>query len=112
MPLGFPSLRVNHTNSLHHLWCNNGTWWVHYTLHFGGRKRRIRRSLGTRAIDVAVQRRDDLLGQLACEGEPVPERRPRRIAPSGPAPLDGLHILSLRTGPTLLLAGHRSGLEA
>jgi hypothetical protein len=51
---------------------------VHYTLHFDGRKRRIRRSLGTRAIDVAIQRRDELLSRLAAEGEPVPERRPTR----------------------------------
>ena len=112
MHIGFPSIRVDGSNPRHHLWCNNGTWWVHYTLHFGGRKRRVRRSLGTRAFDVAVRRRDDLLARLACEGEPVPERRPRRIAPAGPAPLDGLHILSLSTGPAPLFAGRRSGLEA
>jgi malonate decarboxylase gamma subunit len=62
VPLGFPSLRVNHTNSLHHLWCNNGTWWVHYTLHFDHRKRRIRRSLKTNDLAEAVRRRDELLG--------------------------------------------------
>lgn len=79
MTLGFPSLRVDQSNPLHHLWCNNGTWWVHYTLHFDERKRRIRRSLGTSTLDVAVQRRDELLARLAREGEPVPERisRPR-----------------------------------
>jgi hypothetical protein len=54
MSLGFPSLRVDLTNPLHHLWCNNGTWWVHDTLHFGGRKRRIRRSLGTAEVSLAV----------------------------------------------------------
>jgi hypothetical protein len=78
MTLGFPSLRVDAGNPLHHLWCNNGTWWVHYTLHFEGRKRRIRRSLGTRAMEVAIQRRDELLARLAAEGEPVPERRQSR----------------------------------
>ena len=51
MTLGFPSLRVDSGNPLHHLWCNNGTWWVHYTLHFEGRKRRPRRT--TMAIAVA-----------------------------------------------------------
>ena len=112
MNIGFPSLRVDGSNPRHHLWCNNGTWWVHYTLHFGGRKRRIRRSLGTRAIDVAVQRRDDLLGRLACEGEPVPERRPRRRALAGPASQDGLHNLALTTWPSPLSSGHRGGLEA
>jgi hypothetical protein len=97
MPLGFPSLRVDHTNPLHHLWCNNGTWWVHYTLHFGGRKRRIRRSLGTRVIDVAVQRRDELLLRLACEGEWVPERRPSREASVIPVFLAASPSLSLTT---------------
>ena len=27
------SLRVNDANENHHLWNNNGTWWVHYTVH-------------------------------------------------------------------------------
>ena len=74
MPIGFPSLRVDYANPLHHVWCNNGTWWVHYTLHFGHRKRRIRRSLGTSSLREAVRRRDALLARLAAEGEPVPER--------------------------------------
>ena len=56
MSLGFPSLRVDLTNPLHHLWCNNGTWWVHDTLHFDVRKGRIRRSLGTTEVSLAVQR--------------------------------------------------------
>jgi hypothetical protein len=75
MTIGFPSVRVDDANPLHHLWCNNGTWWVHYTLHFDFRRRRIRRSLGTRSLDEAVRRRDELLARLAREGEPVPERR-------------------------------------
>jgi ligand-binding sensor domain-containing protein len=75
MPLGFPSLRVDRDNALHHLWCNNGTWWVHYTLHFGHRKRRIRRSLETSTLDEAVRRRDALLARLAVEGETVADRR-------------------------------------
>ncbi len=76
MTIGFPSVRVDDANPLHHLWCNNGTWWVHYTLHFDFRRRRIRRSLGTRNLDEAVRRRDELLARLAREGEPVRERRP------------------------------------
>ena len=97
MTLGFPSLRVDHANPLHHLWCNNGTWWVHYTLHFGGRKRRIRRSLGTRVIEVAVQRRNDLLARLANEGELVPERRPRRETSVIPVSPSASPSLSLTT---------------
>ena len=75
MPLGFPSLRVDSTNNLHHLWCNNGTWWVHYTLHFGHRKRRIRKSLRTSDVAEAVRRRDELLGRVAIEGEVIADRR-------------------------------------
>ena len=73
--LGFPSLRVNHTNSLHHLWCNNGTWWVHYTLHFDHRKRRIRRSLKTSDLAEAVRRRDELLAEISIGGEVIADQR-------------------------------------
>jgi hypothetical protein len=97
MSIGFPSLRVDDANPLHHLWCNNGTWWVHYTLHFDGGKRRIRRSLGTRAVEWAVLRRDELLARLAREGEPVPERRPRRPELELPATAAGPEHLSLTT---------------
>jgi hypothetical protein len=97
MIIGFPSLRVDDANPLHHLWCNNGTWWVHYTLHFDGRKRRIRRSLGTRVVDEAVRRRDELLAQLARQGEPVPERRLPRPELESPATAAGAEHLSLTT---------------
>lgn len=80
MPIGFPSLRVDHANPLHHVWCNNGTWWIHYTLHFDGRKRRIRRSLQTTRAEVAVRRRDEILERLARDGEAVPEVRHRLAA--------------------------------
>ncbi len=95
MTLGFPSLRVDRANPLHHLWCNNGTWWVHYTLHFDGRKRRIRRSLGTAALDVAIERRDELLNRLAREGEPVSQRRPRAFIDPFPASSQGVRTASL-----------------
>ena len=75
MLLGFPSLRVDRTNSLHHLWCNNGTWWVHYTLHFDHRKRRIRRSLKTSDLTDAVRRRDELLARVSIGGEVIAEQR-------------------------------------
>jgi hypothetical protein len=45
---------VSSDNPLHHLWLNNGTWWVHYTLNFDFRTRRVRRSLGTRDAAEAV----------------------------------------------------------
>ena len=75
MPVGFPSIRVDQANPLHHLWCNNGTWWVHYTVHFDHRKRRIRRSLATRSLTEAILRRDSLLLRITSDGEPVPERK-------------------------------------
>lgn len=75
MTVGFPSLRIDSSNETHHLWNNNGTWWVHFTLHFDHRKRRVRKSLGTRSLAEAIARRDALLLRIERDGEPVPERR-------------------------------------
>lgn len=89
MPVGHPSIRVSSDNPLHHLWLNNGTWWVHYTLNFDFRSRRVRRSLGTRDAAEAVRRRFKLFARLAREGERVPERRsapgPATSIPSAPS---------------------------
>jgi hypothetical protein len=74
MPVGFPSIRVDAANERHHLWCNNGTWWIHYTVHFDQRKRRVRRSLRTRSLAEAIVRRDSLLLRIASDGDHVPER--------------------------------------
>jgi hypothetical protein len=74
MTIGFPSLRVDADNQRHHLWNNNGVWWVHFTLHFDHRKRRVRRSLKTRSLAEAIERRDSLLLRIEREGELVPER--------------------------------------
>ena len=27
------AIRTDHSNPNHHLWNNNGTWFVHYTIH-------------------------------------------------------------------------------
>ena len=80
MARGFLSARIDGSNRLHHLWNNNGTWWVHYTLHWDHRKRRIRRSLKTGEAIEAMARRDALFARIALEGEEIPERRPR-LAP-------------------------------
>jgi hypothetical protein len=74
MPHGYLSLRINSSNRSHHLYVNNGTWWVHYTLNFDFRTRRIRRSLGTKSLAEAIRKRDALFERLATEGEWVPER--------------------------------------
>lgn len=56
------AIRVQAENRLHHLWDNNGTWWIHYTIHPDAyTKQRVRRSLGTRDLTVALLRRDAIL---------------------------------------------------
>jgi hypothetical protein len=58
------SLRVNPANPNHHLWNNNGTWFIHYVVHpTPFTKDRIRRSLGTKSLAEARARRDAILGQ-------------------------------------------------
>lgn len=79
MARGFLSARIDDTNRLHHLWNNNGTWWIHYTLHWDHRKRRIRRSLQTVEPREAIARRDAIFARLAVEGEEIPERKPHRV---------------------------------
>ena len=50
----------------HHLWNNNGTWFVHYTLHLADySKRRIRESLGTKSLTQARRFRNRILA--GCE---------------------------------------------
>ncbi len=86
MPIGRLSIRVQPGNRLHHIWCNNGTWWIAYVLHFAGRKRRIRRSLGTSCVEEAIRRRDEFLARIERDGEEVPEQRRRQDeADEGPS---------------------------
>ena len=47
------SLRVKEQNPLHHLWNNNGTWWIHYTLHLSDYTAK------------RVRRRDEYLNQIS-----------------------------------------------
>lgn len=80
MTRGYPSLRIDETNPAHHLSINrggraDGCWWITYTLHFGGRKRRVRRSLRTKCLAEAIRRRDEFFDRISRDGEEVPERR-------------------------------------
>ena len=60
-----PALRINRANADHHLWNNNGTWFVHYTIHLNAlTKQRIRRSLRTKTLREARRQRDRLLISL------------------------------------------------
>ncbi len=63
-----PGIRVRAENENHHLWNNHGTWFLHYTVHpTPFTKERIRRSLGTKDIKIARERRDAFFAQLASE---------------------------------------------
>ena len=56
------ALRVNAANPNHHLWCNNGTWWLHYTIHRPDyTKERVRLSLRTRLSEQARAARDRII---------------------------------------------------
>jgi hypothetical protein len=63
-----PGIRVRPENQNHHLWNNHGTWFLHYTIHpTPFTKERIRRSLGTKDVEVARERRDSFFAGLAAE---------------------------------------------
>ena len=65
-----PGIRVRAENANHHLWNNHGTWFLHYTIHpTPFTKERIRRSLGTKDLTIARERRDSFFAQLTAEAE-------------------------------------------
>ena len=68
MPIGHLSIRIDASRRDHHLWLNNGVWWIHYTLHWEGKKRRIRRSLATREFEAAIRLRDECFARIDAEG--------------------------------------------
>ncbi len=102
MPRGYLSVRIDPSNRTHHLYLNNGHYWVHYTLHFDFRKRRIRRSLKTRCLEVAIERRDELFARLTVAGELVEDREmfrqptPSWNAPTGPSHRVGADRVAIR----------------
>ncbi|MBT3636603.1 MAG: hypothetical protein HN531_06670 [Opitutae bacterium] len=59
------ALRIDDSNLNHHLWNNNGTWWIHYTIYpTPVTVERIRRSLKTKILPEAQSRRDEILDEL------------------------------------------------
>ena len=67
------SLRISEANPNHHLWNNNGTWFLHYTVYpTPFTKERIRRSLGTKDVNLARERRNQLFAHLAKQSSPAP----------------------------------------
>lgn len=64
------SIRIDSKNSDHHLFNNNGTWWIHYTSYPTPQTtQRIRRSLKTRCVKEARAKRDVILGDLFAGGK-------------------------------------------
>ena len=59
------AIRTDVDNPNHHLWNNNGTWFVHYTVYPTPiTKQRIRKSLKTKCITEARKKRDILFKQM------------------------------------------------
>ena len=74
-----PALRLNPENPNHHLWNNNGTWFLHYTVYpTPFTKERIRRSLGTKDVATARERRDNFFIHLL--GQARDATVPRKVA--------------------------------
>jgi len=54
--------RTNNTNLNHHMWNNNGVWFLQYTVYpTPVTKERVRRSLRTRSVTEARKLRDEIL---------------------------------------------------
>ena len=59
------ALRIDESNLNHHLWNNNGTWWIHYTIYpTPVTVERIRHSLKTKMLPEARSRRNKILDEL------------------------------------------------
>jgi hypothetical protein len=63
------SVRTNPRNANHHLWNNNGIWWINFTVHLDNyQKKRIRVSLETKDEVEARFRRDLILINFEANG--------------------------------------------
>ncbi len=59
------SVRVDPDQPNHHIWNNNGTWFMHYVVLLSpSRRKRIRFSLGTRDVEEARSIRDQFLSDF------------------------------------------------
>ncbi|CAA6693012.1 MULTISPECIES: hypothetical protein [unclassified Lentimonas] len=66
------SIRIWAQNPDHHLFNNNGSWWVHYTATpTAVTTQRVRKSLKTPDLEVARERRDTLLAKLFFNSKEV-----------------------------------------
>ena len=89
------ALRVSPENPNHHLWNNHGTWFLHYTVHpTPFTKERVRRSLGTKDLPLARERRDTFFIHLTARKKIAAPRdifHVMREKPSGLGGLGGTH---------------------
>jgi hypothetical protein len=77
-----PTVRINPDNPDHHVYSNNGVWWIHYSIRTDPRfkSQRVRASLGTRSIEVARERRDAILTHLDLHAGLATPATPMRTA--------------------------------
>ncbi len=62
------AIRTAGSNPDHHLWNNNGTWWIDYTIYPNAfQKERVRLSLGTKSLVEARVRRDTIFDSLQLQ---------------------------------------------
>jgi hypothetical protein len=62
------AIRNTKQNANHHLWNNNGSWWLHFTLrNENGAQKRHRFSLKTSDLITARRRRDGILLDLQSQ---------------------------------------------
>lgn len=55
------AIRIDPENSDHHIYNNNGTFWIHYTVYpTPNTAERVRKSLKTKDIKVARRRRNEI----------------------------------------------------
>ena len=61
-----PAVRINPDNPDHHVYSDNGVWWIHYSVRTDPRfkAQRVHASLGTRRLEIARERRDAILTHL------------------------------------------------
>ncbi len=70
-----PLNRTKATGPDHHIWDNNGTWWAHFSItRRRGPSKRVRLSLCTKNVDVARERRDQLMRARPDEIDGMLER--------------------------------------
>jgi hypothetical protein len=59
------ALRIDKENLNHHLWNNNGTWWIHYTIYpTAVTAERVRYSLKTKNLTEARNVRNQIFKKL------------------------------------------------